>query len=306
MPPGGKDKRLSAEQIGLLEQWVRQGAGWESHWAFEQPVRAPLPAVHDPHWPRSPIDEFVLARLEREELRPSPEADPATLARRVSLDLTGLPPTLEMVDQFLQDTAPDAYERLVDRLLQAPAYGERWARMWLDQARHADSKGYEKDLTRTIWRYRVWVIDAFNADLPYDRFTTLQLAGDLLPGGSPDQLLATALHRNTLTNDEGGTDDEGFRIAAVKDRVDTTVSRRWGPPTHKNVGTLETLRATPSVNGGELISEGPTTVPWCQQASKRLALSYLDRFRKPDGPKRAETRAKSTVLVKHAACQKMT
>ncbi len=223
MPPGGKDKRLSAEQIGLLEQWVRQGAVWESHWAFEQPVRAPLPAVHDPHWPRNPIDEFVLARLEREGLRPSPEADRATLARRVSLDLTGLPPTLEMADQFLQDTAPDAYERLVDRLLQAPAYGERWARMWLDLARYADSKGYEKDLTRTIWRYRDWVIDAFNADLPYDRFTTLQLAGDLLPGSSPDQLLATALHRNTLTNDEGGTDDEEFRVAAVKDRVDTTV-----------------------------------------------------------------------------------
>jgi hypothetical protein len=128
-----------------------------------------------------------------------------------------------MVHQFLHDTAPNAYERLVDRLLQTPAYGERWARVWLDLARYADSKGYEKDLTRTIWRYRDWVIDAFNSDLPYDRFTTLQLAGDLLSGAGRGQLLATAFHRNTLTNDEGGTDDEEFRVAAVKDRVDTTV-----------------------------------------------------------------------------------
>ncbi len=223
MPPGGKDKRLTAEQIRVLEQWVEQGARWETHWAFEKPVQAPLPAVKDEKWPKNPIDRFVLARLEREGLKPAAEADRPTLLRRVCLDLTGLPPTSQIVNQFLQDAAPDAYERLVERLLQSPAYGERWARMWLDLARYADTKGYEKDLTRTIWRYRDWVIDAFNSDLPYDRFTTLQLAGDLLPGDDAGQRLATAFHRNTLTNDEGGTDDEEFRIAAVKDRVDTTV-----------------------------------------------------------------------------------
>lgn len=190
----------------------------------------------------------MLARVEREGLKPSPLADQATLVRRLCLDLTGLPPTPEMVAQFFQDAAPDAYERLVDRLLQSPVYGERWARMWLDLARYADTKGYEKDLTRTIWRYRDWVIDAFNTDLPYDRFTTLQLAGDLVPGAGPAQLLATAFHRNTLTNDEGGTDDEEFRIAAVKDRVDTTVqvwmgltmgcakchSHKYDPISHKD------------------------------------------------------------------------
>ncbi len=223
MPPGGKDKGLTAEQTQVLVQWVEQGAAWGTHWAFEKPVRAPLPEVRDPKWPKNPIDWFVLARLDREGLKPAPEADRATLLRRVCLDLTGLPPTPEMADRFVRDSAPDAYERLVDRLLQSPAYGERWARMWLDLARYADSKGYEKDLTRSIWRYRDWVIDAFNSDMPYDRFTTLQLAGDLVGGAGPDELLATAFHRNTLTNDEGGTDDEEFRIAAVKDRVDTTV-----------------------------------------------------------------------------------
>jgi hypothetical protein len=223
MPPGGKDKRLAAEQVELLKAWVAQGANWETHWAFERPVRPALPQVKASGWPRNPIDHFVLARLEHEGIRPGPEADRATLLRRVCLDLTGLPPTPEQAAAFFRDSAPGAYERLVDRLLRSPAYGERWARMWLDLARYADTKGYEKDLTRTIWRYRDWVIDAFNEDLPYDRFGTEQLAGDLLPGASRAALLATAFHRNTLTNDEGGTDDEEFRVAAVKDRVDTTV-----------------------------------------------------------------------------------
>jgi hypothetical protein len=223
MPPGGRDKRLSPEQVEVLKAWVAQGAKWESHWAFERPVRPLPPPVHDPGWARNPIDLFVLARLDREGLRPSPEADPATLLRRACLDLIGLPPTPEQAAAFFRDDAPGAYERLVDRLLASPAYGERWARMWLDLARYADTKGYEKDLKRNIWRYRDWVIDAFNADVSFDRFGTEQLAGDLLPGGGPGALLATAFHRNTLTNDEGGTDDEEFRIAAVKDRVDTTV-----------------------------------------------------------------------------------
>jgi mono/diheme cytochrome c family protein len=221
MPPG-KDKRLDREQVELLKRWVEQGAEWETHWAFEKPVKHPPPEVDARGWPKNPIDCFVLARLERLGLGPSPEADKATLIRRVCLDLTGLPPTPETVDSFLRDSSPGAYERLVDRLLESPAYGERWARMWLDLARFADTKGYEKDLARTIWRYRDWVIDAFNADMPFDRFTLEQLAGDLLPGAGPEQILATAFHRNTLTNDEGGTDDEEFRSAAVKDRVDTT------------------------------------------------------------------------------------
>jgi hypothetical protein len=223
MPPGGKEKRLAPEQSEVLKRWVEQGAKWETHWAFEKPVRPVLPAVKRTGWPKNPIDHFVLARLEREGISPSPEADRATLLRRVCLDLCGLPPTSEMLEEYSRDKAPGAYERLVDRLLRSPAYGERWARIWLDLARYADTKGYEKDLKRTIWRYRDWVIDAFNADMPYDRFTIEQLAGDLLPAATASQMLATAFHRNTLTNDEGGTNDEEFRIAAVKDRVDTTV-----------------------------------------------------------------------------------
>jgi len=222
MPPGGAEKRLAPEQIDLLRRWVQQGAEWEQHWAFQKPVRSSLPVVKDVSWPRNAIDQYVLARLEREGLAPSPEADRATLIRRVCLDLTGLPPTPEMVDRFLNDSSPLAYERLVDRLLSSPAYGERWARLWLDLARFADTKGYEKDLRRSIWRYRDWVIEAFNRDKPYDQFTIEQLAGDLLPNPTPEQFLATAFHRNTLVNEEGGTDDEEFRIAAVKDRIDTT------------------------------------------------------------------------------------
>src|SRR5262245_193408 len=202
MPPGPDAKRLTAEQVKLLRRWIVEGATWESHWAFEAPIRPRLLEVRDASWPRNAIDRFVLARLEAEGLRPSPEADRHTLIRRVSLDLTGLPPTPELVEQFFADGSPGAYERVVDRLQQSPAYGERWGRLWLDLARFADTKGYEKDLRRTNWRYRDWVIDAFNADMPYDEFTLEQLAGDLLPSATPAQLLATAFHRNTLSNDE--------------------------------------------------------------------------------------------------------
>ncbi|MFO0950642.1 MAG: PSD1 and planctomycete cytochrome C domain-containing protein [Isosphaeraceae bacterium] len=222
MPPGGPEKQLNPEQIGVLKRWVSEGAKWETHWSFEPPVRPPLPSVSVPGWVRNPIDRFVLARLDAEGLKPSPEADRAVLIRRVSLDLTGLPPDPADVEAFVRDNSPDAYEALVDRLLKSPAYGERWARVWLDLARYADTKGYEKDLRRSIWRYRDWVVDAFNTDMPFDRFTVEQLAGDMLPNATPSQVLATAFHRNTLCNDEGGTDDEEFRVAAVKDRVDTT------------------------------------------------------------------------------------
>ncbi|MCA1685464.1 MAG: DUF1549 and DUF1553 domain-containing protein, partial [Planctomycetia bacterium] len=177
-------------------------------------------------WPRNGIDFWVLARLEAEGLSPSPEADRFTLLRRASLDLRGLPPTPAEVDAFAADPAPDAYERVVDRFLDDPSFGERWARLWLDLARYADSAGYGSDPLRTIWRYRDWVINAYNRNLPYDRFTVEQLAGDLLPDPSVDQKVATAFHRNTMTNTEGGTDDEEFRVAAIKDRVDTT-SQVW-------------------------------------------------------------------------------
>jgi hypothetical protein len=207
----------------LLNRWIEQGASWSEHWSYVPPALPPLPEVARQNWPTNGIDYFILARLEAEGLAPSPEADRYTLIRRVSLDLTGLPPTPEEVERFVNDTRPDAYERLVSRLLDSPAYGERWARVWLDLARYADTNGYEKDGRRTIWRYRDWVIDALNDDMPFDQFTIEQLAGDLLPEPSLDQLIATAFHRNTMNNTEGGTDDEEFRVAAVVDRVNTTM-----------------------------------------------------------------------------------
>ena len=223
MPPPDSGKSLTAEQIETLKRWVAEGAAWGTHWSFDKPARPMLPAVKEAAWVKSDLDRFVLARLEHEGLKPSPEADRHTLARRVAFDLTGLPPDSKLVAKFVNDPSPNAYEALVDELLKSPAFGERWARMWLDIARYADTKGYEKDLMRTMWRYRDWLIDAYNRDLPYDQFTREQLAGDLLPNATTEQILATAFHRNTMVNDEGGTDNEEFRIAAVKDRVDTTL-----------------------------------------------------------------------------------
>jgi hypothetical protein len=229
MPPAGD--RLTPTQIGLLRGWIDQGAEWPetvtlsarpSHWAF-QPIGHPTPpAVANSAGARNPIDNFLLAKLQSENIAPSPEADRATLLRRVTLDLTGLPPTPAEVRDFLADQRADAYERLVDRLLESPHFGEKWARYWLDLARYADSDGYEKDRTRPwAWRYRQWVIEAFNRDLPFDQFTIQQIAGDLLPHGDPDALLATGFNRNTLTNREGGTDPEQFRDEQVLDRAAT-------------------------------------------------------------------------------------
>jgi hypothetical protein len=236
MPPE-PGKPLTAEQVGTLRAWIDQGADWpeqagpaapapvkSSHWAF-QPVKRPsVPVSREPTASeRNPIDAFIRARLEKEGLSPSPEADRVTLIRRVSLDLTGLPPTPEEVDAFVEDESPDAYEKVVDRLLASPHYGERWGRHWLDSARYADSDGYEKDGGRPFaWRYRDWVIAALNDDMRFDRFTIEQLAGDLLPDATTDQKTATGFHRNTLTNKEGGVDAEEFRVAAVVDRVNTT------------------------------------------------------------------------------------
>jgi hypothetical protein len=222
MPPRKVGPRLSPEEVATLRRWVEQGAPYAAHWALVKPEAKPLPAVKNRDWPRNGIDFWALDRLEKAGLAPSPEADRFTLLRRASLDLRGLPPTPKEVDAFAADRSPDAYEQAVDRFLDDPAYGERMARVWLDLARYADSAGYGSDPLRTIWRYRDWVIDAFNRNLPYDRFTVEQLAGDLLPNPTLEQRMATAFHRNTMTNTEGGTDDEEFRTAAVKDRVDTT------------------------------------------------------------------------------------
>lgn len=224
MPPPDVGEKLTDSQIALIKAWIEQGAPYARHWSFVPPQRPKLPAVKQKSGAANEIDSFVLARLEQTGLKPNPKADRYTLIRRLSLDLRGLPPTLAEVDQFMNDSSANAYEKLIDRFLADPAYGERWARKWLDLARYADSKGYGSDpLRMTIWRYRDWVISAFNQNKPFDQFTLEQLAGDLLPNATLEQKVATAFHRNTMTNTEGGTDDEEFRTAAVTDRVDTTI-----------------------------------------------------------------------------------
>jgi len=246
MPPKETGKLLKAREIELLKQWVQQGAPYAQHWSYVKPARPPLPSVKRTNWPRNEIDHFVLARLEQEQLAPMSEADHAALLRRVSLDLTGLPPSLADLEQFSvapslhpsvspsggQDGATERrsdgekqrYEAYVDKLLNSPAYGEHWARSWLDLARYADSAGYADDPPRTIWLFRDYVIQSLNANKPLDQFTIEQIAGDLLPEPTDEQLTATAFHRNTLTNNEGGTNDEEFRNVAVVDRVNTTLA----------------------------------------------------------------------------------
>ena len=220
MPPTDSNKRLTVQQIGTLKQWVSQGAKYEAHWAFVPPVRSDVPEVRGKDWIRTPIDTFVLARLEKEGIHPSPEADKITLLRRLYLDLIGLPPTPREVDEFVNDTSPDAYEKQVEKLLNSPHYGERWGRHWLDAARYADSDGFEKDKSRDNYFYRDWVIDAFNRDLPYNQFIIQQIAGDQLPHPSQKQLVATGFLRNAMLNEEGGVDPEQFRMDAMFDRMD--------------------------------------------------------------------------------------
>ncbi|HJZ97470.1 MAG TPA: PSD1 and planctomycete cytochrome C domain-containing protein, partial [Candidatus Solibacter sp.] len=221
---------LAPEKIALIRAWIDQGAVWPAqaaaakHWAYVKPERPAIPKVKDAAWVRNPIDAFVLARLEKEGLAPAPEATREILIRRVSLDLIGLPPSIEEVDQFVADKSPDAYEKLVDRLLASPHYGERWARPWLDLARYADTNGYEADHERTMWKYRDWVIDALNRDVPFDRFTIEQLAGDMLPNATIDQRIATGFHRNTMFNEEGGVDKEEAHWENLIDRVNTTAT----------------------------------------------------------------------------------
>jgi mono/diheme cytochrome c family protein len=233
MPMAGE--RLKPDELALIKSWIDQGAGWpddvgvktkqiEKHWAYIKPSRVKPPEVGTGPEVRNPIDNFVLARLQREGLAFAPEATKEALVRRLSLDLRGLPPTVKEIDRFLADTSPNAYESLVDRMLNSPSFGEHWTQHWLDLSRYADTNGYESDEPRTMWAYRDWVIDAFNRNVSFDRFTIEQLAGDLLPNPSTDQLIATGFHRNTMVNNEAGAKDDEFRDAAVKDRVDTTAT----------------------------------------------------------------------------------
>jgi mono/diheme cytochrome c family protein len=233
---------LPPEAVDRLRAWIDQGARMpdpgsiraaatttvpdkvEEHWAYVKPSRPAVPTVKSAAWVRNPIDHFILARLEKEALTPAHEAPKATLLRRVTLDLTGLPPTVDELDAFVADTTPGAYERVVDRLLASPHYGERWARPWLDLARYADTNGYEKDNRRAIWKYRDWVIDALNRDLPFDQFTIEQIAGDMLPDATTEQKIASGFHRNAMSNEEGGVDPEESRYEVLVDRVNTTAT----------------------------------------------------------------------------------
>lgn len=254
MPPAKHGPPLSSEQIDVLRRWIVEGASYAPHWSFVPPVQAPPPAVKNAAWPRNDLDRFILAKLEAVDLPPNPEAEAAILCRRLYLDLIGLPPTPEQVTEFVKGYAPSlphtlspsavkegvseresegakkrTYEATVDALLASEHFGERWARLWLDVARYADSRGYGSDPLRpNIWPYRDWVVRAFNRNLPYDEFVIEQLAGDLLPNATDEQRLATAFHRNTMTNTEGGTDDEEFRVAAVNDRTHVTFQAFMG------------------------------------------------------------------------------
>lgn len=231
MPPKEMGKRLSPREIALLTEWIKQGAEYAQHWSYTQPIRPPLPAVKQTTWPRNEVDRFILARLEREQLAPTPPADAQALLRRVSLDLTGLPPSVADLETFAKERESGRggkwekqYEAYIDKLLDSPTYGEHWAHAWLDLARYADSAGYADDPPRTIWLFRDYVIRSLNANKPLDQFTIEQIAGDLLPNPTDEQLIATAFNRNTLTNNEGGTSDEEFRNVAIVDRVNTTLA----------------------------------------------------------------------------------
>ncbi len=226
MPPADSGRQLTPLQIETIRQWIEQGARWQEHWSFDPPRRPPLPAVSDPTWVRNAIDLFVLARLEREGLAPSPAADKVSLIRRVTLDLTGLPPAPLEVHEFLQDQSPGAYEKVVERLLASPRFGERMATPWLDAARYADTSGYQNDGPRYMWRWRDWVIGALNDNMPFDQFTIQQLAGDLLPHATLDQRIATGFNRNHRGNAEGGIIPEEYAVEYVVDRV-TTTSTVW-------------------------------------------------------------------------------
>lgn len=296
---------LKEAEIALIQQWIDQGAKipeaekalrviqkTSDHWAF-QPIRTPkLPTVKQRAWIRNPIDAFILNRLEQNQLKPSRTADRSTLIRRLSLDLTGLTPSVEEVQQFQADTRPDAYERLVDRLLASPHYGERWARHWLDVARYADSNGFTIDGPRSIWKYRDWVINAINQNMPFDQFVKEQLAGDLLPEPTTDQLIATGFHRNTLINQEGGTNPEQFRVEAVVDRVNTTGAaflgltvgcaqchkHKYDPLTQRDFYQLYAIfNSTADINSAPPTLPLPTVAQKTQQISLKQEISDFEK-----------------------------
>jgi mono/diheme cytochrome c family protein len=310
MPMGGDP--LKPFEIALIRRWIDQGANWgqwdketggegekekklPQHWAYIKPVRPSPPAVKNQSWVRNPIDAFILGRLEKEGLQPSPEADKATLLRRVYLDVIGLPPSVKEVDEFLADTSPDAYEKVVDRLLASEHYGERWARPWLDLARYADSNGYEKDNLRVAWKFRDWVINALNKDMPFDQFTIEQIAGDMLPNATLDQKIATGFHRNTMVNQEGGIDPEEARFETLVDRVNTTATvwlgstiacaqchnHKYDPFTQKDYYRLMAFfdnseyqigYQTPGEDNSRYVLEPQISLPTPEQEERRKAL----------------------------------
>ena len=224
MPPLKTGKHLTPSQIENLRRWITQGAQWKGHWAYLKPERPSIPSVRNKRWLRNEIDAFILARLEKEGLSPSREADKTTLIRRLTFDLTGLPPTISEVDAFVADRSPNAYEKVVDRLLASPAFGERLAEFWLDLARYADTNGYHIDNHRDMWLWRQWVINAFNRNMPFDQFTIEQIAGDLLPDATIEQKIASGFNRNNMVNFEGGADPDEYMSKYIVDRVDTTAA----------------------------------------------------------------------------------
>ena len=224
MPPPKSGKKLTPAQIDLLKRWIAEGATWQTHWAYDAPKRPALPQIKDKKWPKNEIDSFALAKLEKEKLKPSPETDKTTLIRRASFDLTGLPPTPDEIDSFLADKSPEAYEKVVDRLLASPRYGEHEARYWLDAARYADSHGYHIDSERSMWKWRDWVINAFNKNMPYDQFTVEQLAGDLLPEATVDQKTGSGYVRANMSTGEGGAIEQEYQSKYTFDRVETTAT----------------------------------------------------------------------------------
>ncbi|WP_439625734.1 PSD1 and planctomycete cytochrome C domain-containing protein [Gemmata sp.] len=294
MPPPKSNKKLSAAEIATLKAWIDQGAAWGQHWAFVKPVRPAVPAVRDPRYPvQNPIDAFVSQRLLREKVLPSPQADKERLIRRVTLDLTGLPPTLDEVDAFLKDESPKAYEAVVERLLRSPRYGERMAWDWLDAARYADSNGYQGDGERTMWPWRDWVVRAFNDNVPYDRFTVEQIAGDLLPNATKEQTLATAFNRNHMINGEGGRIAEENRVEYVFDQAETvgtvwlgltfTCSRchdhKFDPLSKRDYFRLFAYFNQSPVTGGGGNGQTPPVLDFAspeQEQKRRAAQSALD------------------------------
>jgi hypothetical protein len=298
MPPRDSGRKLSQSEKDLLVRWVKQGAPYEKHWAFQTPQKSSLPDLKNKRWPKNEVDHFVAAKLEAAKVKPSPETSRETLLRRVMLDLTGLPPTIEELDAFLKDKSHDGYEKVVDRLLASPRYGERMSLEWLDAARYSDSNGYQHDGTRTMWPWRDWLIKALNDNKPFDQFTVELLAGDLLPNSTTDQKLATGFHRNNMLNGEGGRHPEESRIDYVIDRVDTTATvwlgltmacarchdHKYDPLTQKEYYQLfayfNNVPETGGVDGGGGMANPVMALPTSEQTEKisklKKTISELD------------------------------